>query len=345
MVRVVIQIPCFNEAGQLAATVAALPARLPGVDVLDVLVVDDGSTDGTAEVARSLGIAHVLRLQRHRGLAFAFKSGLEAAVRLDADVIVNVDADNQYCADDIGSLVTPILRGDADLVVGARPIAQIDHFSATRKVLQRVGSAVVRRLSGVDVPDATSGFRALSRETALRINVFSRYTYTLEMLIQAGQRRLVVGSVPIRVNPPTRASRLFASPSDYIVRAVGSMLHAFIVYRPLRFFLVPASVLFGVGAVLVLRFLYFYATSDGASGHIQSLILAAIFVMLAGLLVVAGILAELLAINRRLLEEIQTAERRREWRVGADAGLDVTARIAHAAGETAAPSSPVRRRG
>jgi glycosyltransferase involved in cell wall biosynthesis len=313
MTLLVIQIPCYNEAEQLPATLAALPRQVQGVARVEWLVIDDGSNDATAEVARRCGVDHVVRLPRNRGLAFAFGAGLEAALRAGADFVVNTDADNQYRAEDIGALVAPLLTGDAEMVVGARPIADIAHFSNTKKWLQSTGSRVVRVLSGLDVPDATSGFRALTREAALKLNVFSRYTYTLETLIQAGQRRILVQSIPVRVNPPTRPSRLMGSTAGYVWRAMLSMIHAFIVYRPLRFLAVPSALAIAAGGLLGARFVFYYFLGDGTAGHVQSLILAAILIVVGATLGAAGVLAEIIAINRRLLEELQTSERRREW--------------------------------
>ena len=311
--KLIIQLPCFNEAAQLPQTLAALPRAVPGFAQVECLVIDDGSTDGTAEVARRLGVRHIVRMPRNRGLATAFAAGLEAALRAGADVVVNVDADNQYCADDIATLVAPILAGEADIVVGARPIVEIDHFSPAKKWLQRLGSRVVQILSGLEVPDATSGFRSFSRDAALAMNVFSRYTYTLETLIQAGQRRLTVVSVPVRVNPPTRPSRLMPNTAAYVWRATLSILRAFIVYRPLRFLAVPAIACLAGGVALGLRFLWHYVQGGGAAGHVQSLILAAILILVGAMFATAGILADLAAINRRLLEDLQLRERRREW--------------------------------
>jgi glycosyltransferase involved in cell wall biosynthesis len=238
--KLVIQLPCYNEADQLPATLAALPRELDGFDCVELLVVDDGSTDSTAEIARAHGVAHIVRLPERRGLGYAFSAGIEASLRAGADVVVNTDGDNQYCAEDIGTLVAPILRDRAHVVVGARPIAEISHFSFGKKLVQRMGSAVVRVLSGVAVPDATSGFRAYAREAALTLNVFSRYTYSIETLIQAGRHRLVVQSVPVRVNPPTRRSRLAQGHVHYVWRAMLSMLMLFIARcdslgRPQRF--------------------------------------------------------------------------------------------------------------
>jgi glycosyltransferase involved in cell wall biosynthesis len=309
--RLIVQIPCFNEAEQLPRTLAELPREVPGVDAVEWLVVDDGSSDATAEVARRLGVDHVVMLGEHRGLAFAFARGIEAALRLGADYVVNTDADNQYSAADIPTLLAPLQRGDADIVVGARPITHIAHFSPIKKRLQRLGSATVRLLSGVQAVDATSGFRAFSRHAAARINVFSRYTYTLETLIQAGQRGLRVCSVPVRVNPPTRPSRLMRSTSAYVVRSIVSMVHAFIVYRPFRFLAVPAGIAVTLGIGIGARFLWLYASGNG-SGHIQSLILSAILIVAGALIGVAAILADLLSINRRILEDVQATQRQRD---------------------------------
>lgn len=311
--KLVIQLPCHNEAAQLPATLLALPRKLDGFESVEWLVVDDGSTDGTAEVARVHGATHIVRIPERRGLSHAFSVGIETALRAGADVIVNTDGDNQYCADDIGALVAPILARQAQIVVGARPIAEIASFTLGKKWLQRVGSAVVRALSDVAVPDATSGFRAYAREAALVLNVFSRYTYTLETLVQAGRRRLVVRSVPVRVNPPTRRSRLAHGSADYVLRAMVSIVHAYVIYRPFRFFAIPGLTLALGGLLVGLRFTWYFAAGGGTAGHVQSLILAAVLVVLAGILGAIGIIAELIAINRRLLEEIQANQRRREW--------------------------------
>jgi len=310
--KVVIQVPSFDEAEQLPATLAALPRSLPGVDAVEWLVIDDGSSDGTASVARNAGADHVLRLPAHRGLAAAFVAGLEKSIRNGADIIVNTDADNQYCASDIPALIAPLLSGDADLVIGARPIEAIAHFSPAKKWLQRAGSRVVRALSGVDVPDTTSGFRAYSRSAAFTVDVFSSFTYTLETIIQAGQAGLRVVSVPIGVNADTRPSRLARSSAQYVWRSAITILRAFVIYRPFRFFVVQALIAVSAAMLIGLRFMYYYATSEGA-GHVQSLILAAILfitgVGLAGL----GLVADLLSVNRRLLQRMQTQARHALW--------------------------------
>ena len=310
--KLIIQVPCFNEAAQLPDTLAQLPRRVAGFDEVEWLVVDDGSSDDTAAVARAHGVDHVVSYGDNRGLAFAFAAGLEACCRRGADVIANVDADNQYRADALPALCAPVREGRADIVVGCRPIARIAHFSAVKKLLQRLGSAVVRLISGADVADATSGFRAYSRRAALTLNVHSRYTYTLETLVQARQARLVVATVAVGVNPPTRPSRLMRSTGEYLRRSMLTMLRAFVIYRPLRFFMVPAVVLGMAGVVLGLRFVLRFV-SDGGAGNVQSLILAAILVMLAGLAVAIGLIADLLSVNRRLLEDLQASQRRRDW--------------------------------
>ena len=310
--KLIIQVPCFNEAAQLPDTLAQLPRRVAGFDEVEWLVVDDGSSDDTAAVARAHGVDHVVSYGDNRGLAFAFAAGLEACCRRGADVIANVDADNQYRADALPALCAPVREGRADIVVGCRPIKQIAPFSAVKKLLQRLGSAVVRLISGADVADATSGFRAYSRRAALTLNVHSRYTYTLETLVQARQARLVVATVAVGVNPPTRPSRLMRSTGEYLRRSMLTMLRAFVIYRPLRFFMVPAVVLGLAGVALGLRFVLRFV-SDGGAGNVQSLILAAILVLLAGLAVAIGLIADLLSVNRRLLEDLQASQRRRDW--------------------------------
>ena len=307
MAKLIIQIPCYNEAEALPVTLAALPREVPGFVQVEWLVVDDGSSDATREVARAHGVDHVIRLPGHRGLAAAFMAGLAAAVRAGADVVVNTDADNQYCAEDIPRLVEPILRGRADLVVGTRPIAEIREFSWTKRALQRMGSAMTRFVSGTRVQDGPSGFRAMSREAAMRLHVFNSYTYTVETIIQAGRKGMQVASVPIRTNPQLRPSRLVRSNGRYITRQLLTMLRVFLTYKPFRFFAVPGVCLFGAGFLIGVRFLYFYVTRGGV-GHVQSLILGALLMGTGFFLGVVGLLADLLAVNRSLLEEI-------DWRV------------------------------
>ena len=310
--KVIIQIPSFNESDQLPATLAALPRSLPGITTVEWLVIDDGSHDDTAEVAHASGADAVLRLPTHQGLARAFVAGLEASLRRGADIVVNTDADNQYEAADIAALIAPIMDRGADLVVGSRPIDTIEHFSAAKKWLQRFGSRAVRWLSGVEVDDATSGFRAYSRNAALTLDVFSNYTYTLETIIQAGQSGLTVTSVPVRVNAQTRPSRLARNSAHYVWRAMLTIVRAFVIYRPFRFFIVPAVVATTLGTLIALRFLYYFLTEPSA-GHVQSLILAAILILGGALTAAVGLVADLLSVNRRLLQRMQTHARRLAW--------------------------------
>lgn len=309
--KLIIQIPCYNEAESLPATLAALPRSLPGCSVVEWLVIDDGSSDATAAVARQLGVHHIVSFSRNQGLARAFLAGLDACIARGADLIVNTDADNQYRADDIPDLIAPILAGRADIVVGSRPIDRIESFSLGKKLLQKTGSAVVKLLSATDVADAPSGFRALSREAALRINVFNDYTYTLETIIQAGQKNIAITSVPVGVNRETRPSRLVASTGSYIRKSVVTMLRIFVVYRAFRFFLTIGLTIFALGFLTGLRFLFFYAAGDG-SGHVQSLILASILLGVGFQTILTAFLADLLAVNRRLLEDIQYRVKRGE---------------------------------
>jgi glycosyltransferase involved in cell wall biosynthesis len=299
----IIQIPCFNEAATLGLTLAALPRQVPGFARVEWMVIDDGSTDGTIEVAKAAGADHVVRLGRNQGLARAFAAGIEAALRAGADVIVNTDADNQYCADDIPKLTAPILAGDADLVIGARPIADTAHFSRTKKALQLLGSMVVRMASRTTVIDAPSGFRALSREAALRLHVHGEYTYTLETIIAAGRKSMAVTSVPIRTNPDLRPSRLVRSLPDYVFRSAVTIVRSFATYKPLRFFVGVGLAVFGAGLLLSLRYLYLAALGEGA-GHLQSVIMSALLMSMGVFTGLIGILADLISVNRRLLEKL-----------------------------------------
>lgn len=309
--KLVIQIPCLNEATTLPATLRDLPREVPGFDRVEWLVVDDGSRDGTADVARREGVDHVVSLPHNQGLARAFMAGIEASLKVGADVIVNTDADNQYAAACIPALVEPILRGEALIVIGARPIDQIAEFSCGKKLLQKVGSWVVRLASGTHVPDAPSGFRAIHRDAALRLNVFGDYTYTLETIIQAGRKNIPVTSVPVRVNVATRPSRLIRSTSSYIWRSMLSIVRIFVLYKPLRFFLLAASLFLLPGVLLGLRFVYLYLR-DGGAGNVQSLILAAILILIAVITFAAGILSDLIAANRVLLEDARMRMLRNE---------------------------------
>jgi glycosyltransferase involved in cell wall biosynthesis len=308
--KLIIQIPCFNEAQSLPIALAELPRHLPGVAEIEWLVIDDGSEDDTVAVARRLGVQHVVGFRRNQGLARAFMLGIHACLERGADVIVNTDADNQYNAADIPALIQPILDRRADLVIGARPITEIEHFSPAKKLLQRFGSYVVRRVSGTDVLDAPSGFRAISREAALSLNVFNDYTYTLETLIQAGQKGMRVLSVPVRVNGDLRPSRLVKSIPSYVKRSILTIFRIFIVYQPLKFFVMAGAVPFTIGVALGIRFLVLFAQGEG-DGHVQSLILAAVLLLMGFLTFLMAILADLLSVNRRLLEELQRNQRAR----------------------------------
>ncbi len=301
--KLIIQIPCYNEEATLPLTLADLPRTLPGIDAIEVLVVDDGSSDRTAEVARQLGVDHLVRHTRNRGLAAAFQTGLEAALAAGADIIVNTDADNQYCGADIEKLVAPILAGRADIVVGDRGVAALAHFSPIKRLLQRLGSWVVARAAGIPIPDATSGFRAFSREAALRLTVLGEYTYTLETLIQAGARGLAVAFVPVRTNPQTRRSRLIRNMPSFLALQAVAIVRFYTMYRPLRVFMTAGGILIAGALILGLRFLYFYAVGRGA-GHVQSLILAAILAIVGVQVGLIGLVAELVRLNRRMLEEV-----------------------------------------
>jgi glycosyltransferase involved in cell wall biosynthesis len=306
--KLIIQIPCFNEADTLPVTLADLPRVVEGFDKVEWLIIDDGSQDGTDAVAKAHGVDHIVRHVRNQGLARAFMSGLDACIRLGADVIVNTDADNQYHAGDIPALVKPILDRRAEIVVGARPISTIEHFSPIKKFLQKLGSLVVRVASKTDIPDAPSGFRAISSMAARQLIVFNDYTYTLEMLIQAGQKNMAVTSVPVRVNEDLRPSRLVKSIPSYIKRSVVTIVRIFIVYRPFRFFGAIGAILFVPGFILGLRFLFYYFIGQGA-GHVQSLILAALLLGMGFQSILIAFIADLLAANRKLLEDIRYQQR------------------------------------
>ena len=313
--KLIIQIPCYNEEATLPQTVRDLPRVLPGVDEIEYLVVDDGSTDRTVEVAQESGVHHVVRLKKNRGLAYAFLVGLEAALQAGADIIVNTDADNQYQGEDIACLVQPIIEGRADIVVGDRGIAVLEYFSPLKRVLQRMGSWVVERAAGIPIPDATSGFRAFTRDAALRLTVLSDYTYTLETLIQAGARRMAVVFVPIRTNPKTRQSRLMRSLPSFLALSAVTILRFYIMYRPLRVFLSLGGVMIAGGIVLGLRFLYFLLMAQG-TGKVQSLILAAILTIVGFQVCLIGLIADLVRLNRKMLEETLCRVRRMEWDAG-----------------------------
>ena len=315
MKKLIIQIPCHNEEETLPIALRALPRQVPGFDQVEWLIIADGCIDKTIEVARANGVDHVVDLGGHQGLARGFMAGLDAGLRAGASVIVNTDADNQYNADDIPKLVEPILRGEAQIVVGTRPITEIEHFSPLKKTLQKLGSWVVRVASGTSVGDAPSGFRAISRDAAMQLNVFSEYTYTLETIIQAGQKGIPIASVPIRTNGYLRPSRLMKSMRAYIQRSILTILRIFITYRPLRFFLWIGAVPVLIGAVLGIRWVWLYIFDFPTTGrtHLPSLIAAAVSTLTGFLFWVLGLVGDLIAVNRKLLEDIQLRTKRLEY--------------------------------
>src|SRR5690349_18904238 len=309
--KLIIQIPCLNEEEQLPATLGDLPRAVPGFDEVEWLIIDDGSTDDTVEVARRHGVDHVVRLTNNKGLAAGFQAGVDACVKLGADVIVNTDADNQYDANDIPKLVEPILRGDADLVIGDRVIERMEHFSPLKKRLQHLGSAVVRRASGTNVPDTTSGFRAYNREAALQMAVVSKFTYTLETIIQAGKLLVAIDHVPIRTNEKTRESRLFPSMWSYVRRNALAIFRIYSQYEPMRIFGSLAAIIGVIAVIVWARYLYFYIDGDGA-GHVQSLILGAVLFNAALLLWALGVLGDLMHANRLMQQRVFERVRRIE---------------------------------
>lgn len=302
--KLIIQIPCYNEEHTLPATLAELPRSLSGVDEIEYLIINDGSTDRTAEVAAAHGVQHILNLPYHQGLARGFTAGLEACLKHGADIIVNTDADNQYSAADIPTLIAPILAGRAQLVVGNRGVGSLPQFSPFKRQLQRLGSWVVSQAAGFPISDATSGFRALSREAALRTLVLSRYSYTLETLIQAGAHGIPVVHVPVRVNPQTRPSRLMKSSAHYIRNAIPMIVRAYTLYQPLRVFTLLGSLLILLGSLPGIRFLYAYFTNGGQTGMIQSLLLAAILIIVGFQTLLIGIVSDLVSSNRKILEDL-----------------------------------------
>ena len=299
--KVIIQIPCYNEEADLPQTLAALPKDIDGVDSVEVMIIDDGSRDNTIQVARDHGVDYVVRHTGNQGLASAFRSGVDACLQLGADIIVNTDADNQYAGEDIVKLVRPLLDGEADVVIGDRQTDTVAHFSFVKKRLQKLGSWVVRTFSDVDVPDAVSGFRAMTRDAASKINILSSFSYTIEMLLQAGKKRMAVRSVPIRVNAKTRESRLYSTVTQFIQRSVATLLRIYAMYHPLKIFLLVSGALMLVGAWPILRFLYFFVIGDG-DGHIQSLVLGGVLVTMGFMAFLVGLVADLIAFNRQLME-------------------------------------------
>ena len=315
MTKLIIQIPCYNEEATLGLTLSELPRQVPGVDRVEWLIINDGSRDRTVEVARACGVDHIVSFETNLGLAKVFMAGIEACLKAGADIIVNTDADNQYCAADIPKLIAPILEGRAEIVVGARPIQEIKHFSPFKKFLQKLGSLAVRFASNTKIPDAPSGFRAISREAALRLNVFNEYTYTLETIIQAGQRGMVITSVPIRTNDYLRPSRLVKSIFVYVQRSLWTIIRIFMTYRPLQFFMMLGSVPVSLGFLLCMRWLLLFWGVFGdnpSKPRVPSLILAAILILIGFQLWIFGLVADLLAVNRKLLEDIQLRLRRQE---------------------------------
>jgi len=299
--KLIVQIPCFNEAQTLPETVAAIPRTIPGVDTVEILIIDDGSTDNTVRVARELGVDHIVQHKNNKGLAQAFCSGIEACLRHGADIIVNTDGDNQYRGDCIPRLIQPILSGTADVVIGDRQTQRSPHFSAGKRVLQMLGSFVVRCISGTAVPDAVSGFRAISREAAMHLNVVSPFSYTIEMLIQVGNKQMAMTSVPIETNPATRRSRLARNVPQFIAHSLMTMVRIYAMYHPLRMFVYIGLGLSVVGVLPILRFLYFYAVGEG-TGHVQSLVLGGVLLVLGFMTFVFALIADLNNFNRRLIE-------------------------------------------
>ena len=305
MTKLIIQIPCLNEAATLPATLADLPTAMPGIDVIETLVIDDGSRDGTADVARAAGVNHVVRLTRNKGLAAAFMAGIDASLKQGADFIVNTDADNQYAGHEIPKLLAPLLSGQADMVIGDRNIAELEHMSPLKRQLQRLGSWVVRQVSGTTVPDTTSGFRAYTREAALRVTIVSEFSYTLESIIQAGKKRMAIAHVPIQTNARTRDSRLFDSLFGYIKRSAATIVRIYAMYEPLKVFTYIGLFVFGLGLLPALRFLYLYFTDYTARGaHVQSLIFSAVLMIVGFQVLLIGLLADVISANRKLLEDL-----------------------------------------
>ena len=302
--KLIIQIPCLNEAETLEIALNDLPKKIDGIDEIEYLIINDGSSDNTVEVAKKWGVHYIVNFRRNKGLAKGFIAGLDACLKNGADIIVNTDADNQYCGADIEKLVKPILEEKADMVIGERPIAETEHFSPLKKKLQRFGSWVVRKASNTDMPDAPSGFRAYTREAAMKMNVVNEYTYTLETIVQAGRNKMSLVSVPISTNPELRKSRLFSSMFGYVKKSMVTIIRAFMMYKPLKFFSTIGMVSASIGAVLGIRFLIFFFMGSG-DGHIQSLILSSMLIVLGGLIVVVGLQADIIAANRKILEDIQ----------------------------------------
>lgn len=316
--KLIIQIPCYNEEGTLSVALSALPRTVPGIDKVEWLIIDDGSTDRTVEVAKENGVDHIVSFPTNRGLAKGFMAGLEACLRFEADIIVNTDADNQYNAEDIPKLIQPILEGTAEYVIGARPIMEISHFSPIKKLLQRLGSSVVRIASGTSIPDSPSGFRAMSREAALQLNVFNPYTYTLETIIQAGRKNITITSVPVRTNEELRPSRLVRSTWSYVRRSMLTIMRIFMVYEPSKVFGWIGALPFGLGVLLMLRWLVYTLWITPDRVRAPSLILAAVLILIGMQVWVFAMIANLISTNRNLIENIQLRTRRLELMIPAD---------------------------
>lgn len=312
--KLIIQIPCYNEAETLEIALNDLPKHIEGIDEIEYLIINDGSKDNTVEVAKNWGVHHIVNFKRNRGLAKGFMAGMDECLRQGADIIVNTDADNQYCGEDIETIVRPILEGKADIVIGERPIDDTAHFSPLKKKLQHFGSWVVRKASDTDIPDAPSGFRAYSREAALQLNVVNEYTYTLEQIVQAGRTKIAIISVPIRTNAELRPSRLFSSMFGYVKKSMVTIIRAYMMYKPLRFFLTLGVFPFLGGMALGIRFLILFALGRG-QGNVQSLIFCSMLILIAVLIWVLGLLADVMAANRKILQEIQKNVRDIEYRV------------------------------
>jgi len=309
--KLIVQVPCFNEELTLPQTVADIPREIDGVEVVEILIIDDGSTDRTVEVAKEVGVEHIVCNKRNLGLARSFTKGIDACLRAGADVIVNTDGDNQYAGDEIPRLIGPVVNGRADIVIGDRQTHKVPHFSKGKKFLQWFGSGIVRKLAGTWVPDTVSGFRAFSREAAIRLNVVSSYSYTIETVIQAGKRGMTVVSIPVRTNPKTRESRLFKSIPSFVTRQVSTIVRMYAMYQPLQVFFLIGTALSVVGAIPILRFFYFYAMGEGG-GHLQSLVLGGVLVMMGFIAYLAGLVADLISFNRQLLEMTLEKVRRME---------------------------------
>lgn len=312
VMKLIIQIPCYNEAETLEIALNDLPKHIDGIDEIEYLIINDGSADNTVEVAKNWGVHYVVNFRKNKGLAKGFMAGLDACLRNGADIIVNTDADNQYCGEDIEKLVRPIIEGKTDIVIGERPIDQTAHFSPLKKKLQHFGSWVVRKASKSSIPDAPSGFRAYSREAAMQLNVTNEYTYTLETIVQAGRNRIPMDSVPIRTNAELRPSRLFSSMMGYVKRSMLTIIRAYIMYKPLKFFTIVGSIPFLGGVILGIRYLV-YMFMGSAAGHIQSLILAAVLLMMGFMTYIIGLQADTIAANRKLLEDMQVHVRRLDY--------------------------------